>query len=167
MSAFLTPLQCEYVPPWRYLDNSGWHENDGTDRWQMTSPFEYYSSLLRRKVVCEVGFRFDKSSVPTLPALYAEFGGRYTRPAAVHDKLCREGYVGREKCDKVFLEAMQLENEEELADMVKSGASAEEVADYRVKLMSRARLMYLAVCLYTKSGLWKTEVSRPGFEPVI
>lgn len=165
MSAFLSPLRVEFVNPWEYY-NTVWCENDGVDRWQLTEPFLYYSSLLKKTVEVPAGFRFDKASVPVVPFIYDQFGGRYTKAACVHDFLVRDRRYPRAKCDRVFLEAMQTENQLELEAMEKAGEDDDEIAAHRAQLEARAKAMYAAVCLYTKTGLWKTEVDRPGFEPI-
>lgn len=154
MSAFLSALRCEYVPPWEYL-HEGWNDNDGTDRWQLTEPLKFHSDVLRKTDEVPLGFRFDKASVPTLPMMYANFGGRYTRPACVHDWLCRMGRVSREKADRVFLEFMRLENAQELQAMYAAGVDDDDIADRNAVLEGRAQMMYAAVALFTKTGLWK------------
>lgn len=167
MSAFLTPLECRYIDPWRYWNNGGWHSNDGVDRWQLTSPFRYRSDLLRKTVEVPLGFRFDKASVPTLPFIYAAFGGRYTKPACVHDFLCRDKKIKREKADLVFLEAMRTENADEIQAMRDQGEDDDEIYERKAEIEGRAQMMYMAVAAYTKTGLWKGETDQPDFEPII
>lgn len=149
MSKYFTPLHCKYVEPWRYLQE-GWSANDGTDRWELTDEFGFYSHILKRYAKVPVGFRFDKASVPTLPVIYSAYGGRYTRAACGHDWLCKEGWVRREVADKVFLELMRYENEEEIEAMVQAGVDAETVAGRTEELENRARSMYAGVRLYSK-----------------
>jgi hypothetical protein len=154
MTAFLSPLRCEYVPPWEYM-NEGWNDNDGTDRWQLTEPFKFHSDVLHKTDEVPFGFRFDKASVPTLPVIYANFGGRYTRAACIHDWLCRMQRVERKKADLVFLEFMRFENSQELQAMYAAGVDDDDIADRKASLEGRAQMMYAAVALYTKTGLWK------------
>lgn len=165
MTAFLTPLRLEYVPPWEYL-HTGWTENDGTARWQLTEPFVYHSTLLRHDVTVPTGFRNDLASVPVLPIISAVYGGRYARPAVIHDYLCRQGHLKRSRCDLVLLEAMQHENELELAAMDAAGIDNDEIAERKGALAALSSQMYLAVCFYTRTGFWKTEVDKPGFEVI-
>lgn len=165
VSPFLTPMRAEYIPPWTYYGN-GWQPNNGTSCWQLTEPFQLYSRVLGRTVVCETGFRFDKASVPGIGILYGEFGDRFLRAACGHDKLCRERRVKRNRADRAFLEWMRAEIAEELDAMREAGIDDDEIADMHARLEGRAQLMYAAVVAYTKSGLWKTEVDRPGFEPI-
>lgn len=169
MSEFLSPLRVEYVEPWDFPNNGTWNENDGTARWQLTEPLLYYSSLLKRMVEVPTGFRNDLASVPTLPLIYARYGNRYARPAAVHDFLCRrigERIVPRAKCDKVFLEAMRVENAMEIDAMIRSGVDPDRIAERKLELDALAREMYAAVYLYSASGRWKNETDEPGFNPI-
>lgn len=157
MSAFLTTLDERLVDPWA---------NDGTGHWQLLAPFRYRSSRLKRVVEVPLGFVYDHASVPRIPGVYAMFGNRYHRPACIHDFLCRQGYVRRETADLVFLEAMRLQNTEEIENMRDSGEDDDAIMDRKIALEGRARAMYAAVALYTKSGVWKTEVHKKGFEPL-
>lgn len=163
MSGFLTPLVLEYVEPWRYSTPAIWSDNDGTARWRLARRFDYHSSLLDQIVSVMPGFYTDLASVPTLPVMYSLFGGRYARPAVVHDHLCRQGYVRRETCDKVFLEAMRLENALELSAMRDSGEDEEALSQKAAALEGQAYSMYLGVRLYSASGAWRTEAAS-GFE---
>lgn len=169
MSEFLSPLRVEYIEPWDYPNNGRWNANDGTAHWQLTDPLRYYSSLLKQAVEVMTGFRNDLASVPTLPLIYARYGNRYARPATVHDFLCRRiaPYVfPRATCDRVFLEAMRLENAMEIDAMHWSGVDAETIAARHAELDGRAVEMYLAVRVYSATGLWKNETDEPGFEPL-
>lgn len=166
MSDFLTPLRLEYVNPWEYRNDGPWHENDGVARWQLLEPFKYYSSVLARVVTVPEGFRSDLASVPTLPLAYSLFGTRYSRAAVVHDYLCRYRLLAREQADRVFLEAMRLENAMEVVAMTRSGKDQDDINEHRAKLEGRAFSMYMGVSLYTKSGQWKTEVDKSGYEPI-
>jgi hypothetical protein len=141
--------------------------NDGTGQWENLAPFLYYSTLLRRVIEIPVGFSFDGASVPKLPMAFALFGGRYWRAALIHDFLCRMRRISREKADLVFLEAMRLENEEEIQAMRAAGMDDDEIAARKANLEGRALSMYVGVAAFTKSGAWKTEVDKPGFEPIL
>jgi hypothetical protein len=157
MSKFVTELHVKLFDP---------YANDGTGLWMLTAPFVYYSSLLRREVEAPFGFVHDFASVPRLPLMYSMAGNRYHRPAVIHDYLCRMRRVKRELVDRVFLEAMQLQNREETAWMKNAGIDNDEIATRKAGLEGRAQGMYLAVAGYTKSGLWKSEVDQPEFQPV-
>lgn len=162
MSGFLTPLMLEYVEPWRYNTPEPWSDNDSTARWRLARRFDYYSSLLGQIVSVEQGFYTDLASVPVLPVMYSLFGGRYARPAVIHDHLCNQGYLRRELCDKVFLEAMRLENALETSAMRDSGADTDTVSEKASALEGQAYSMYVGVRLYTASGAWKVDVTS-GF----
>jgi hypothetical protein len=166
VSSFLSPLELKYVEPWDFRNNGRWNPNDGTARWQLTAIFGYYSTHLAQAVYVPLGFRTDGASVPTIVAIYARYGNRYLRAAVLHDFLCRQGYIERETCDQVFLEAMRLENFLEEQAMVDSGIARDEINQVVASIDGRALEMYLAVCAYSKTGLWKNETHAPGFEPV-
>src|SRR5574343_1749060 len=143
MSSFLTPLECRYVPPWAF---SGiWTDNNGTDRWQLTAPFQYRSTLLKRIVEIPDGFRFDRATVPDL--LSPNFAGRFTRSACVHDWLIDR--IERKRADRVFLEAMYCEISEEVAAMREAGIDDDEIIDKKASLEGSAQVMYGAVALNT------------------
>lgn len=143
MSKFLSNLR-------QVLSNP--HANDGTGEWKLLSPLKYKSDLLQQTVVVYAGFTCDLASVPKIPGLYANFGNRYHRPAVVHDYLCRTKAVPRNIADKVFLEAMRAQNEEELGLLF-----GDEKADRAARLEGRAQAMYAAVVAYTLSGRWKDD----------
>lgn len=157
MSQFLSELCEKLVDP---------YANDGTGMWGLTEEFQYYSSSLKRTVVVPRGFVYDHASVPRIPLIYDQFGNRYHRPALVHDYLCREGHVKRNRADRVFLEAMRLQNAEELSEMHAQGVDEETIAERARALEGRAQLMFAGVVLYSKSGIWKRDVDQPGFEAV-
>ena len=157
MSQFVTPFIIELVRP---------YENDGTGQWELHGEFRYFSDLIGREIAVANRTSTDLASVPKVPILYLLYGGRYPRPAAIHDYLCRQGYVRRELCDQVFLEAMQLENIIEIDAMRRDGADDEQT-DERARLIeARAQQMYFGVSLYTKSGRWKKDHHMPGYEPI-
>ena len=142
--AFLTPLECRYVTPWTF--KGVWHENNGVDHWELTTVFQYRSVLLRRVVEAPIGFRFDKASVPDL--LSVNFAGRFTRAACIHDYLLQ--YMERKKADRVFLEAMRAEIDEEILAMKDAGIDDDEIVSRKGALEGRAQAMYAAVALATK-----------------
>ncbi len=156
VSKFLTGLHVELFDP---------YANDGTGLWMLTAAFRYYSTLLRKEIEVPYGFVHDFASVPRLPLMYAVAGNRYHRAAVVHDYLCRSRQVRRDRADKVFLEAMQLQNREEIVQMAADGRQ-DEIEDRKVALEGRAQGMYVAVALYTKSGLWKKDIDQPGYAPI-
>ena len=136
MSEFRSPLQLELVCPWA---------NEGRGEWEFLSDLIYYSDILKTEVNVYQSFRYDQASVPRLPLAFALYGNRYARSAGVHDLFCRNGAIPRKVADKVFLEAMRVENEEEIQAMIKSGASEEEVSERRSALEGQARAMYAGV----------------------
>lgn len=158
MSQFRSDLNIRLACAWA---------NNGTGQWENLTPFLYYSTLLRRLIEIPVGFSFDGASVPKLAVAYALFGGRYWRSALIHDFLCRMRRISREKADLTFLEAMRLENEEEIRAMRAMGVDDDEIVARKAVLEGRALSMYAGVAAYTKSGAWKTEVDKPGFEPIL
>lgn len=133
-SKFLTPLELRLVSPWA---------NEGRGEWEFLSDLKYYSELLQQGVVVYKGFRYDQASVPRIPLGYALYGGRYARAAGIHDFYCRNKAIPRKLADKVFLEAMRAENEEEL---LATGDDPER----RARLEGQAITMYSAVRLYSK-----------------
>lgn len=155
MSEFLTPLDLRLVCPWA---------NDGTGQWQGLSVFRYRSTLLGQVVEIPFGQSSDLASVPKAPMLFLLFGGRYAAPAYIHDYLTRCRRFAREKCDRVFLEAMRLQNDMEIRSMKDAGIDDDEIADRKAALEGRATAMYAGVAAYTKSGQWKSDVDQPGFE---
>ncbi len=157
MSQFLTLLEIRLACPWA---------NDGTGQWEGTKVFRYYSSLLKQEIEVPVGLSSDLASVPKVPVVFLMFGGRYAMPAYIHDYLTRYRRFPREKCDLVFLEAMRLQNDMELAAMSEAGVDQDEIVERKQALEGRATAMYAGVASYTKSGLWKSEIDQPGFEPM-
>lgn len=154
---FISPLRVMLVIP---------YANDGVGQWQLTESFSYYSNLLKKLIVVPAGFSTDFASVPKGIVTWGMFGGRYSRPAVVHDYITRNRLCPREKADQIFLEAMRIENELELESMRLSGEDDDEVVERKAALEGRASAMYAAVVLYTKTGLWKNESDQPGYEPV-
>mgnify|MGYP002387857861 CR=1 FL=1 len=136
MSEFRSPLQIQLITPWA---------NDGRGEWEFLSDLIYYSDLLQQEVVVFKGFRFDHASVPRLPLAFSLFGFRYSRSAGVHDLFCRYGAVPRDVADKVFLEAMRVENEEELAEHLANGADEDEMNAHKARLEGQALTMYAGV----------------------
>lgn len=137
MSQFLNRLVVMLADP---------QANNHTGQWQLAHAMSYQSDLANQVITVPFGFSTDFASVPRESVImWGLFGGRAMRPAVVHDYLVRQRLFPREKCDKIFLEAMQ-------ADGVP---------------MVKAMPMYLAVSAYTASGLWKKEYDQPGYEPVI
>lgn len=136
MSEFRSPLQIQLITPWA---------NDGRGEWEFLSDLLYYSDLLQQEIVVYKSFRFDGASVPRLPLAYALYGGRYFRSAGVHDLFCRYGAVPRDIADKVFLEAMRVENAEELAFHLANGADKDEMKAHKARLEGQALTMYAGV----------------------
>lgn len=136
MSAFLDRLVVMLDDP---------KANSHTGQWQLVKPLRYQSDLAGDVITVPFGFSTDFASVPRKSViLWGLFGGRAMRPAVVHDHITRQRLYRREKCDRIFLEAMK-------ADGVP---------------MNKAMPMYLAVCAVTASGAWKREYDQPGYEPI-
>ena len=160
VGGFRSGLQVKLACPWA---------NDGTGQWELLVVLSFYSAVLRRLIEVPVGFSTDFASVPKGVLAWGLFGGRYAMAAVIHDYLLREGYVRREKCDRVFLEAMQVLNAEEIAAMRNAGIDEDEVLDRKAGLEGRAQMMYKAVWLHTKTlGLFTTlpDYKQPGYEPI-
>lgn len=137
MSKFLDPLVVILANP---------QANDHTGQWQLMKPLRYESDTIGGVVEVPFGFSTDFASVPRQSVIaWGLFGGRAMRPAIVHDYLCRQRLYKREKCDRIFLEAMRVEG---LPD-------------------DKAIPMYIAVAAYTSSGLWKKDFDEPGYEPIV
>lgn len=158
MSEFRSQLVAVLVDP---------YYKDGTGLWNYREEFRYYSTLLKKEVCIPKGFATDFASVPIAPVTYLAFGNRYHMPAGIHDYLCRYRICKRGKADLVFLEAMRLQNAMEIQAMRDAGVDDDEIIDRKAALEGRAQMMFLGVAAYTKSGLWKTEVDQPGFEPIV
>ncbi len=156
-SRFLSELVVRLHKPWA---------NDGVGLWLQEEPLQFYSHRLKKTITAEYGFAHDFASVPRLPVIYSTFGNRYHRSAVIHDWLCRMRAVRREIADKVFLDAMRAENEEAVADMREAGIDDDEILDFKARAEGRAQAMYAAVVMYSKTGAWKKEFDRPGYEPI-
>ena len=137
MSAFIDPLVVLLADP-KAHDHSG--------QWQLIKPLRYESEIAGRVITVPFGFSTDFASVPRSSVIaWGLFGGRGMRPAVVNDYITRQRLYPRPKCDRIFLEALEIEG----------------------LPMTKALPMYLGVVAYTKSGLWKSEVDQPGYEPII
>ena len=137
MSAFIDPLVVLLADP---------DANDHTGQWQLIKPLRYQSDIAKQTITVPFGFSTDFASVPrNMVIAWGLFGGRGMRPAVVHDYITRQRLYPRPKCDRIFLEALEIEG----------------------LPMTKALPMYLGVVAYTKSGLWKSEVDQPGYEPII
>lgn len=136
MSAFIDPMVVLLADP---------KANDHTGQWQLIKPLRYQSDIAGKVITVPFGFSTDFASVPRKAVIaWGLFGGRGMRPAVVHDYITRQREFARDKCDSIFLEAMKVEG----------------------MPMRQALPMYLAVVAYTKSGLWKSEIDQPGYEPI-
>jgi hypothetical protein len=142
-SAFLSPLRVELIDP---------YHSDGSGLWRYTEILSYRSVLLRKTI--EISGTTDFGSVPKLPLIYANFGNRYHRATGVHDWLCAQD-VKRSMADRVFLEAMRVENDEEITQMKSRGLDDDEILDRKAAIEGRAQSMYLAVLMYSKVTSWK------------
>ena len=148
-AAFLTPLRVELVDPFY---------KDGTGLWCYVEVFIYKSAILNKLI--EISGTTDFGSVPKLPLIYATFGNRYHRSTGVHDHLCSQPRVPRKTADRVFLEAMRVENEEEIAGMQRRGLDDDEILDRKGALEGRAQAIYGAVLLYSKLAFKKSRVDK-------
>ena len=80
-------------------------------KWVLLEDLIYYSPTLKGNVVVHKGFATDFSSVPRwFPIIFASFGNRCHRSATIHDFLYSTGWVSRRKADKIFKEAMSVNN---------------------------------------------------------
>lgn len=156
-TAFLSPLITEDVMPWA---------NDGTGQSELRAVFSFQTEVLKKRIDVPFGFSTDFASVPKGILMWGLFGGRYKRPATAHDYLIRFRICYREKADLVFLELMRHENQLELDWMAACGEEDDEISERKYALEGRATTMYAAVSLYTKSGLWKKDFDKPGYEPI-
>jgi len=136
MSGFLSRLELRLICPWA---------NDGRGSWEFISDLCYYSDLLGYETIILAGFIYDKASVPRAPIAFTLFGERYSRSAGVHDWYCRNGLIKRKLADKLFLEAMRVENEEEISAFIADGATEEEVIERRGQIEGQALAMYAGV----------------------
>lgn len=119
--------------------------NDYTGQWELLAPLHYSSDRAALLITAPVGFSTDFASVPReLILAWGLFGGRGMRSAVIHDYICRQRMFAREKCDRIYFEAL-------IVDGIP---------------MLKAIPMYLGVSAYTASGAWKTEVDQPGFEVI-
>ena len=137
---FLGPLQVELVAPWK---------STGRGHWALLSPLQFYSERLSVVITVPAGFITDFASVPKLPLAYGLFGGLYASPAVIHDFLCREKVMPRQKADHVFLEAMRTQNAAEIAWMALNGADEEEMTERKAGLEGQSQVMYAAVYAYS------------------
>lgn len=136
MSAFLTELVIRLKDP---------QANDHTGMWQIEHPLVYSSDHAGQTLTVPFGFATDLASVPRESIIaWGLFGGRAMRAAVVHDWLVRQRWFQREKCDRIFLEAMQVDGVP----------------------IHKAMPMYLAVSAYTATGAWKKDYDDPGYEPI-
>lgn len=120
--------------------------NSHTGQWQLMHILRYESELAGRVITVPFGFSTDFASVPRESVIaWGLFGGRAVRPAVVHDYIVRNRCFSRNKCDQIFLEAME-------ADSVP---------------LRYAVPMYAAVAAYTATGLWKKDFDQPGYEPIV
>jgi len=96
MSSFTTPLIVEPL-------------EDGR-RWRLVEPFEFYfdDENGRQAIKVPAGFVTDFASVPRAFWWLLPPWGRYGKAAVVHDFCYREGCYSRKKCDRIFLEGMQV-----------------------------------------------------------
>lgn len=134
MSRFLDRLAVVLADP---------EANNHTGQWQLTHVLRYESAIASQIITVPFGFSTDFASVPRESIIaWGLFGGRAVRPAVVHDYIVRQRVFNRNKCDRIFLEAMEADNVP----------------------MSIALPMYAAVSAYTASGLWKKDFDMPGYE---
>lgn len=97
MSSFTTPLKGEI------LDNGNL---------LITEEFDYYTEANKDEVIrVPCGFESDFASVPFLFRILVSPIGRHSKPAVIHDYLCKlyhQGLVSRDYCDALFNEAMKV-----------------------------------------------------------
>lgn len=136
VSAFLTPLDVRLVDP---------TANDHTGQWQLLAELHYWSDRASQLIIAPLGFSTDFASVPrALILAWGLFGARGMRAAVIHDFVCRQRMYAREKCDRIYFEAL-----------IEDGIP-----------MLKAIPMYMGVSAYTASGMWKEDVDQPDFEVI-
>lgn len=82
-------------------------DSDNGGKWELTTPFVYYSETTNDTYTVPIGFVTDFASVPRIPGAYYLAGNTAHKAAVVHDFLCRTKLVSRLMADEVFLEAMK------------------------------------------------------------
>lgn len=98
----------------RFLDSptlQHLRQKDGRPLWRLSCRLRYNSAILNARVTIPAGFETDLASVPRLPFVWWFAGGRATRAAIVHDYLYVIRRPDRRTADRVFLEAMEAEND--------------------------------------------------------
>ena len=81
------------------------------DKWVLEGELVYRSDLWPSTIVVPKGFVTDLASIPRIFRSIIPQNGKHRAPAVVHDYLCRghEKFMPRSLADKIFLEAMKLE----------------------------------------------------------
>jgi hypothetical protein len=83
-------------------------EEIGENRWRLVHELRYDSAILGARVIVDVGFETDLSSIPRLPIVYWAVGGRGRKAGVVHDWLYRTHVGGRAIADRVYPEALSV-----------------------------------------------------------
>jgi len=78
--------------------------------WEVERSFEYYVGEESNPEYIEVpaGFKTDFASVPRMLWNIIPPDGNYTQAAVLHDYMYFRQLFKRSKCDKIFLEAMEV-----------------------------------------------------------
>lgn len=84
-------------------------EKIGEDRWRLTAPLIYVSTILGEIIVPE-GFVTDFASVPRLPFAYLLAGNVGHAPSTVHDYLYQCQCTDRATADAVFHEILGVDS---------------------------------------------------------
>lgn len=79
--------------------------------WELLEPLRYKSAILDREIVVPENFVTDFDSIRKLPPLlFWFFSTDEDGPPVVHDYLYRVAEDPRKTCDRVYLEAMRVED---------------------------------------------------------
>ncbi len=101
MAEFLSKLEVEKVTEAKGMFDRA--------TWLLMEPLIYRSDVLTVTLIVPAGFVTDFASVPRVGGLYDLVGDTGHASATVHDWLCRSGKVPRSRADKVFREALEVE----------------------------------------------------------
>lgn len=82
--------------------------DEESELWQLDIPLDYQCDLTGTVERVEQGFRTDFCSVPRVPGVYVLLGNRARKTGALHDWLYYTKKYPRDVCDKILLEALQV-----------------------------------------------------------
>lgn len=102
-----TPSWAQFLKPLRIQLLSEWE--NGRPTWRLLSPLIFDSALFNLRITVDTGFDTDLASVPRLPGASIAIG-LGNKAAVIHDALYRHHLLPRDQCDRVFLEAMEVDD---------------------------------------------------------